>query len=150
MSGDSLATLPCAHRWAVKEKTGGRALRDSEAVGRSPGLCLEPECMGPAEPGWGDLTADRGFDATLGTSVKGLGLLSLEGLTRGTGLRRPPWPPWSRGSYLSRMQRKPNQHRREGSLRRGKARPAGGCLTILEKTIFSPDTGTPERQNSKN
>lgn len=99
MSGDSLATLPYAHRWAVKEKMGGR---DSEAVGRSPGLCLEPECVDPAEPGWGDLTTGRGFDASLGTSVKGLGLLSLEGLTRGTGLRRPPWPPGSYGSYLSR------------------------------------------------
>lgn len=129
----------------MKEKTGGRALRNSEAVGRSPGLCLEPECIDPAEPGWGDLTADGGCDASLGTLVKGLGLLSLEGLTRERGLRRPPWPPRSHGSYLSRGV-KVFQHGWEGSLHRGKARTASGCLTILEKTSSSPDTGTPERQ----
>lgn len=61
MSGNSLATLPYVHSRAMREKTGGRALRDSEAVRGNPGLCLEPECIDPAEPGWGDFTAGRGL-----------------------------------------------------------------------------------------
>lgn len=35
-------------------------------------------------------------------------------------------------------------------LYRGKTRTASSCLTILEKMSFSADTGTSERQNSKN
>lgn len=50
--------------------------------------------LDPAEPRWGDLTVGRGPDARFGTLVRGLGLLSLEGLSWGTyGPRRPLWPP---------------------------------------------------------
>lgn len=52
------------------------ALRDSEAVRGNPGLCLEPECIDPAEPGGSHCW--QGLDASLGTSAKGLGLLSME------------------------------------------------------------------------
>lgn len=45
----------------------------------------------------------QGFDVSFGTLAKGLDLLSLEGLTWGTHrFRRPPWPPWSHGGYLSK------------------------------------------------